>query len=150
MPRRRDGDETWGKGQGLLDFDLGASSFELLLDLFGFGFRHARLDDRTCFVDEGLRFGETETGHDCADFLDDSDLLSTTIRKDDVELSFLFCSRSGSTTSGGGSSGNRSGGGNAPLLFQGFDKFSDLKHGQSAKFFYDLVNISHFRGWYRR
>ena len=140
-----------GERRGLLDFDLGASSFELLLDLLGFGFRHARLDDRACFVDQALRFGKTETGHDSADFLDDSDLLSTTIREDDVELSFFFCSRSGSTTtSGGGSSGNRSGGGNAPLLFQGFHKFSDLKHSQSAKFIYDLVNISHFRGWYRR
>jgi hypothetical protein len=137
----------------LLDFDLGACSFELLLDLFSFSLGYAGLDGRTAFVNERLGFSKAKSGHNSADFLDDGDFLSATIHKDDVKLSFLFSSGS-STTSGtatsNGHSGHRSSGGHAPLLFEGFYKFSDLKYGQSAEFIYDFANISHVICWYRR
>ncbi len=130
----------------LFDFDLGTSSFELLLDLFCFCFWHASLDGGTALVDKRLRFCEAETCHDGADLLDDSDFLSTTVDEDNVELGLFFnCWSSGSTasTTASGGNGYRSSSGNAPLLFQSFYQFCDLKHCQSAKFIYDFTNVSH-------
>ena len=48
------------KGSGLLDLDLGAGRFDLLLDLFGFFLGDAFLQGLRSALDKSLGFGETE------------------------------------------------------------------------------------------
>ncbi len=43
----------------LLDFDLRAGRFDLLLDLFGFGLGHAFFQGLGSAFDQGFRFGQT-------------------------------------------------------------------------------------------
>ena len=96
------------KPHGSLEFDGGASLFELSLGLLGV-FLLGVLENRLrSAVDEGLGLGQTEVG-DGANSLDDLDLLVTNGGEDDGELILLFLGR-GSARSGGGDSGDRSGG----------------------------------------
>src|SRR5262250_3171429 len=62
----------------LLDFDLGARFFELLLDGRGFVLAHAFLHGLRRAIDEVLGFLESEAG-DFADRLDDVDLVAAHI-----------------------------------------------------------------------
>src|SRR5690606_16242694 len=112
----------------LLELDLRASGFELLLDLFGVGLGSGLLDGLRSALDKVLGLLETQAG-DGADFLDDADLVRAGILQDDVELGLLLGrSGGGSSASGRGrGNGNRSGGGNAPLLFEVLDQTRDLE-----------------------
>ena len=58
----------------LLEFDGGADSLELLLELFGLVLGDSFLQDSGHALDLRLRLGEAQAG-DAADFLDDLDLL---------------------------------------------------------------------------
>ena len=88
------------KPHGSLEFDGGASLFELSLGLLGV-FLLGVLENRLrSAVDEGLGLGQTEVG-DGANSLDDLDLLVTNGGEDDGELILLFLGR-GSARSGGG------------------------------------------------
>ena len=124
-----------GKRKELFDFDLGSGGFDLLLDLFGFGFGDAALEHLGGAFDEGLGFGEAETGDGSADFLNDGDLVRAAFSQDDIELGlFFFCfSNDWATTTTG-----RSGGADAPLFFEGFDEFGGFEDGESAEAFNDF------------
>src|SRR5260370_27244829 len=99
----------------LLQLNLGASLFELGLDLLGFVLVDAFLDRLRRALDEVLGFLEAQAG-DGADFLDDFDLLLAGGGEDDRELGLFF----------GGSSGGRGPtrtcdrrrGGHDPLFFR--------------------------------
>src|ERR1700759_4419445 len=85
----------------LLDLDLCACGFELLLDLLSLVLAGAFLDGLGRAFDEILGFFEAEVG-DLTNGLDDLDLVRAAIREDDVELGFLFgrgCSSGGAATS---------------------------------------------------
>src|SRR5690606_1088171 len=69
----------------LLQLDLGAGSFELLLQLFGFRLANAFLHGLRRTFDEVLGFLQAETG-DGAHFLDRVDLVGTAIHQDDIEF----------------------------------------------------------------
>ncbi|CDX42910.1 hypothetical protein MPLSOD_470010 [Mesorhizobium sp. SOD10] len=129
---------------GLLQLDLGASCFQLSLELVGVGLGNAFLDRLRSRFDQVLGFLEAKAG-DGADFLDDVDLLGAGIGENNVEFRLLFSrsSGSGSTTATGGNS-HRSGGRNAPLLFQELRQLGRLEDGQLRKVVYDLREISHF------
>ena len=58
-PRAFGKTEIWLR---LLDLDLGADFFELLLDLFGLLFGNAFLEGLGSFVDESLCFFKSESG----------------------------------------------------------------------------------------
>ena len=91
----------------LLDFDLGAGSFELGLDLLGFFLRSSLFDRLRSRFDEVLRFLQAETG-DRADFLDDGNLLGgIETGQDDIELGLLLSRSSGSGSSRRGGNRNR-------------------------------------------
>lgn len=80
------------KPHGSLEFDGGASLFELSLGLLGV-FLLGVLENRLrSAVDEGLGLGQTEVG-DGANSLDDLDLLVTNGGEDDGELILLFLGR---------------------------------------------------------
>ena len=87
---------------GLLDRDLGASGFELFLDLGGFVLGDAFLDDLGSAVDQVLGFLEAQAGDDLADRLDDVQLVGAGFGELDVEFGLLF--------DGGGRGGAASGG----------------------------------------
>jgi len=93
-------------GSELLDFDLGASSFELLLDLFGVGLGNALLDGLRGRFDEILCLLEAQT-RDRAHFLEDGDLVRASLSEDDVELGLLLGGGRGGA--GGGAGGDRDG-----------------------------------------
>ena len=59
----------------LLDLDLAAGRFELLLDLFGLFLGHAFADRLRGAFDQRLGFRQAEAGDRRADFLDDADLV---------------------------------------------------------------------------
>src|SRR5690606_6268799 len=125
--------------------DLGASSFQLLLDVFGFSLRHAFLDGLGSTFNQGLGFAEAEAG-DATDFLDDVDLVVAEGGEDHVEFGLLFSGRSG-TASSTASSGNGDGSssGNAPLLFEHLGELGSLQDGQGGQVIYELGEISsHF------
>ena len=113
----------------LLDFDLGASAFELGFDLVGFVFGDAFFDSLGSAFDDGLGFDQSETG-DAADFLDDGDLLGgVEAGKDHVKFGFLL-SRSGSSGSSR-SSGNSHGSSSTDTqtLFESLDQLGKLQNG---------------------
>ena len=86
----------------LLDLDLRASLFELLLEVLGILLGHALLQSLRSGLDESLGLGQTQTS-DLADSLDDLDLGSSVeTGEDDVELGLLL--GSGGSTAGSGSS----------------------------------------------
>src|SRR6478736_678648 len=93
--------------QVLLDFDLGASFFQLLLGGFGVSLGHSFLDGLRSAVDQVLGFLQTQTGQ-LAHGLDDADLVRAGFLQDDGELGLLFSSGS-SATSGGSSDSDGSG-----------------------------------------
>ena len=134
-------------GKGTRDYLIStlapaASSFFLISSASAFG--TPVLTGGTTLVDKGFRFGKAQTGNDAADFLDDSDLLGTTVDENHVELGLFLDSRSSTSSSASDShSSHRSSGAHAPLVFQGLHKFSDFQDGQSAEFIYDFANISH-------
>src|SRR3954454_17730501 len=86
----------WKQQARLLQFHLGASLFELGLDLVGFVLVHAFLDRLGRAFDEVLGFLEAEPG-DGADFLDDFDLLVAGGCKNDRELGLFFSGSRGSS-----------------------------------------------------
>ncbi|MPM92777.1 hypothetical protein SDC9_139913 [bioreactor metagenome] len=96
------------KGQ-LLDLDLRADFFELLLDLLGFSLGQAFLDGLGGGLNKVLGFLQAQAADDFADNLDDLDLLGAGIGQDDVKLGLLF-NRSGGSGHRGGGGGNGGGG----------------------------------------
>ena len=72
--------------ENLLDFDSGASVFELLLDLFGIFLGNALLEGLRAVVDEVLCFLQTKA-RDLADDLDDVEMC---IRDSSMPLNAAF------------------------------------------------------------
>ncbi len=129
----------------LLDFDLGAGSFELGLDLLGFFLRSSLFDRLRSRFDEVLRFLQAETG-DRADFLDDGNLLGgIETGQDDIELGLLLSRSSGSGSSRRGGNRNRSGGAHAKTLFQSLDQLGKLQDGQVLDIGDELFHFVFFR-----
>ena len=60
--RRRSGRQSCASARELLDLDLGASRFDLFLDLFGLFLGDALFERLRSTLDECFRFGETEPG----------------------------------------------------------------------------------------
>ena len=95
----------------LLEFDLSAGSFELLLEVFSFSLGSAFLNSLGSAFDEVLGFLEAEAG-DFANSLNHGDLVGTNVSENDVEFGLFFSGRGSSATSSrsnchsGGSSGN--------------------------------------------
>src|SRR5690606_20131021 len=128
----------------LLQFDLGAGSLELSLDLLGIGLGNGFLYGLRSALDQVLGFLEAEAG-DGAHFLDDVDLLGASVGQHHVKLGLLLGRSSSSGTSAADSSNrNRSGSRNAPLLFQELRELGRLEDGQARQVFNDLGEISHF------
>lgn len=101
----------------LLDVNLGASVFELLLEVSSFSLRNGFLDRLRSAFDQVLGFLEAETG-DGADFLDDVDLVGASVNEDNVKFGLFFFDRSSSTGAASSSNSYRSSCRNAPLLFE--------------------------------
>jgi len=129
---------------GLLDFDLGAGGFDLLLDLSGFFLGDALFKGLGCAFDEGFSLGETESGHSGANFFNNGDLVGAGIGEDDVEGGFFLSWCSGGST-GWACSGysNGSSGANAPFFFELFDEVSNFKDGESAELIDECGCICH-------
>ena len=108
----------------LLELDLGAGFFQLLLDFLGVVFAGAFLDGLRSAVDQILGFFQAQAG-DLADNLDDVDLVGADFGENHVKLGLLFRS-SGSGRSGSGGDGHRGGGGNAEFLFEGLNQLGQL------------------------
>ena len=83
----------------LLDLDLRASLFELLLEVLGILLGHALLQSLRSGLDESLGLGQTQAS-DLADSLDDLDLGSSVeAGQNDVEVGLLLSSGSSSASS---------------------------------------------------
>src|SRR5690606_33233577 len=135
--------EPEARSEILLDFDLGAGFFQLLLQLFS-GLLRDVLDDRLrSAFDQVLGFLQTQVGADAADFLDDVDLLVAAVNQDNGELGLLFSGFSRSSGAGDSSDGDRSSSRDAPLVFQQLRQFSGFQDGQGRQFFNDFGEISH-------
>src|SRR5690606_9601418 len=81
-----------GRGEKvLLEFDLGASFFQLLLRVFGGRLVRAFLDGLRSAVDQVLGFLQAQAG-DFAHSLDDVDLVGADFGQNDRELGLLFSS----------------------------------------------------------
>lgn len=122
----------------LLDFDLGTSAFELLLDLFGFFFAGTFFEWCWSALDELLSVSKAKTCDNAADFLNDCNLVTTCFSKDNVELGLLFSGCFATSGTAGCCNCYWSSGANAPLFFKGLHKFSCFKHGELAQFFCDF------------
>src|ERR1700682_1136371 len=114
----------------LLQFNLGASLFELGLDLLGFVLVHAFLDSLGRAFDEVLGFLEAKAG-DGADFLDDFDLLVAGRSQHDRELGLFFSGSSGSSSRTGHRNGGS--GGHAPLFFKELCELGSFEHGEARE-----------------
>src|ERR1700719_1926211 len=112
----------------LLQFHLGASLFELGLDLLGFVLVDAFLDRLRRALDEVLGFLEAEAG-DGADFLDEFDLLLAGGGEDDRELGLFF----GGSSGGSGRTGNcdRGRSRHAPIFFKEPCELGGFAHGEA-------------------
>src|SRR5467141_2308832 len=78
-----------GRGRQLLDLDLGAGLFELLLDRSGFVLVDAFLDGLRSAIHQVLGFFEAQAG-DFADRFNDVDLVAANVREHDGEFRLLF------------------------------------------------------------
>jgi len=125
----------------LLEFDFGASLFELFLCSLGSVFGDTFEDFCGSALDELLRVCKAKAGSDFADCLDDGNLVCAAIREDDVEFCFFFDRFSDSSRTG---DADWCGGGNAPMFFKLFNECDSFQNGELAEFFYECVNISHF------
>src|SRR3569623_1616043 len=122
----------------LLELDLGASAFELLLDVLGLGLVDTFLDGLGRAFDQSLGFAETQAG-DRTDFLDDVALVVAEGGENNVELGLLFGSGGRSrSTARGGRDGNRSSSRNAPFLFEHLREFRSLENGQGRANVYEF------------
>src|SRR5688572_19251537 len=122
----------------LLELDLGAGRFELLLDFLGFGLGSVLLDRLGRTFDQVLRFLEAQAG-DGADFLDDANLVGARLFEDDGELGLGLSGGSGGsgrTACGGG--GDGSGGRDAPLALEVFDERGEIDDRLARKPLDDL------------
>ena len=93
------------RSENLLEFDLGASRFQLGLDIIGLVLGRAFFDRLRRSINEILRFFQAEA-RKSAQFFDDVDLVGARGRKDYVECRLLFdgsraCGPCSSTCSGG-------------------------------------------------
>jgi hypothetical protein len=127
----------------LLDVDLRAGVFKLLLDVFSFALGDAFLDSLRSSFDQILGFLQAETG-DSADFLDDVDLVGAGFGRITSNSVFLFSGFSRSSSTASSSNGHRCSGGNAPLFFKHLGQLSSFQDGQVGKVFHDFGEISHF------
>src|SRR5262245_15210017 len=117
-PRRRRSAVADPRPTALLELDLGAGAFELLLGLVGVLLGDVLEDGLRSRLDELLRLLEPEA-REAADLLDDLDLLVPGRGEDDVELVLLLGGAvTGGGPRGGGPRGHRHGrgGGHADLL----------------------------------
>ena len=127
----------------LLDFDLGACVFELLLERFGISLGNAFLDRLRSAIDQILGFLQAQAGSGTDD-LDDLNLLVTGTSQNDGEFGLLFSSSSSAST-GRASNGDGSGG-NAELLFECLDQVIQFHNGQGANGFQDVFFANcHFK-----
>src|SRR5690606_23898863 len=113
----------------LLDLDLRAGLFELLLDRFGLFLRHAFLDGLRRAFHEVLRLLEAEARH-LAHRLDHVDLVGAHVGQHDVELGLLLGRRRRRARGRRASHHYRSSRGrrDAKLLFQRLDELGQLHH----------------------
>ena len=83
----------------LLNVDLSAGVFELLLEVSSFSLGNSFLDRLRSAFNEVLGFLQAEAG-DAANFLDDVDLVGASVNQDNVEFSLFFfrCSSGSSAT----------------------------------------------------
>src|SRR3569833_4104721 len=125
----------------LLQLDLGAGVFELLLDLGSFVLRHVSLHFLGSAFDQVLGFLEAQAG-DRTHFLDHVDLLVAGVGENDRELGLLGGGGSATSRSGGGN-GHRRGGGNAPLFFQQLGQVGGFQNGQGGQVFNELFDLRH-------
>jgi len=116
-----------GTGLQLLDVNLGAGGFELLLQRFGVGLVHAVLHGLRRAFDQVLGFLQAQAG-DFADDLDDFDLLLAESGQNDGELGLLF-DRGGGGSGRASGDGDRGGSRNAELLFHHLDQLDDVHDG---------------------
>src|SRR2546430_14638033 len=116
----------------LLELDLGAGAFELLLGLVGVFLGHLLEDRLRGGLDELLRLLEPEA-REGPDLLDDLDLLAPGLGEDDVELVLLLrglcCRRAGSGTC------NRDGrgGGHVELLLERPEELVELEDAHALE-----------------
>ena len=114
------------RGIKLLDLNLSASLFQLLLDVLSLSLGSLLLDSLGSAVNDSLSLLQAQTG-DLLDQLDDAHLASASLDQDDVELGLLFLSGSSSASSGGSSSSNSR---NAELFAVCVDELLQLQNGQ--------------------
>ena len=127
----------------LLNVDLSAGVFKLLLEVSSFSLGNSFLNMLRSAFNEVLSFLQAEAG-DSADFLDDVDLVGASVNQDNVELGLFFFRSSSSSTAASSSNCYRSSSRNAPLLFEQLGKLSSFQNGQRGEVFYDLCEISPF------
>ncbi len=138
--RRTAREGTFFKPSCLLDFDLGASRFKLLLDVVGFFLRHAFADGLGGTFNKGLRFGQAEAGDRCADFLDDADLVRADFSQNDVERRLGFSHRGRRRAAASRSrSRDRSRCADAELGFEKLHEFGGFQERQSADVVYQSI-----------
>ena len=121
---------------GLLDLDLGASRFDLLLDLFGFFLGDAFLEGLRSALDERLGFGEAEAGDAARTSLMTAILLAPVSLRMTSNAVFSSTGAAAAPPPAGGGDGHRSSGADAPLLFELFHEISDFQDGKSAELFH--------------
>src|SRR5699024_7334940 len=128
--------------RNLLDLDLGADFFQLLLDVLGVGLGSLLLDGLGSAVDDRLGLLHAQAG-DLLDDLDDLHLGSAHVGQDEVELGLLLLN--GSSSAG---SGNRSGSNsrNAELLAVSVDQLLQLQDGQALDGLDDGSNLLRSHG----
>src|SRR6201999_4204137 len=123
----------------LLELDLRAGFFELLLEVVGIRLRDAFLEILGRALDEVLRLFEAEA-RDLADDLDDVDLVRAGFLEVDRELRLLFRRRSRSRASSRRRTRDRNRSSlDAPLVFEGLDQLSDLDDREVREEVDDLV-----------
>src|SRR5882724_10230899 len=130
------------RGPLLLDLDLGAGVFELLLDGRGLVLVHAFLDGLGCAINEVLGFFQAQA-RDFANRLDDVDLVAANVGEHDGEFRLLFrrcraaCCRAAARRHYRGSRR-----GNAEGFFHFFHQVRRFEQRQALDFFQDRFDLT--------
>ena len=119
--------------QELLEFDLGASGFQLLLGFFSVSLRQAFLNSLRSTFNHVLGFLQAQTGQ-FTNSLNNSDLVRTDFSENNVEFR-LFFSRSSSTSSRSSNSHSSSGSRNTELFFHHLDEFGNFENSHGRKIY---------------
>ena len=117
--------------QVLLELDLGASFFQLLLSVFSISFGQAFFNSLRSTVNQVFGFFQAQTGDFAHDF-NDANFVCANVSQEHGEFGLLFSGGSSATSSRSCNSNSGGSSRHTEFFFHFFDQLGQFEHGHCA------------------